>query len=56
MKFNVLLLITCLLHNAEPDWIFGWVDEAKSGNYRGYCSVMIYDPVSHWVLKVSVFP
>ena len=30
--------------NAIPDWIVWMADEAKSGNYRSYQTLVIYDP------------
>ena len=42
--------------NSLPDWIIWVLDEAKSGNYRGYSTFIIYDPEKQKQLKAKVFP
>jgi hypothetical protein len=42
--------------NSLPDWIIWVLDEAKSGNYRGYSTFIIYDPEKQMQLKAKVFP
>lgn len=42
--------------NSLPDWIIWVLDEAKSGNYRGYSTFIIYDPEKQKQLKANVFP
>lgn len=42
--------------NSFPDWIVWVLDEAKSGNYRGYSTFIIYDPEKQKQLKANVFP
>ena len=42
--------------NSSPDWIVWVLDEAKSGNYRGYSTLIIYDPEKQKKLKAVVYP
>jgi hypothetical protein len=42
--------------NSLPDWIIWVLDEAKSGNYRGYSTYIIYDPEKQKQLKAKVYP
>lgn len=42
--------------NSFPDWIVWVLDEAKSGNYRGYSTFIIYDPENQKELEATVFP
>ncbi|MGD9386414.1 MAG: hypothetical protein PVF28_07655, partial [Thioalkalispiraceae bacterium] len=37
--------------NGEPDWIVWLFDEAKTGNYRSYQTLIIYDPAKQDKLK-----
>jgi hypothetical protein len=42
--------------NSIPDWIIWVLDEAKSGNYRGYSTFVIYDPEKQKQLKAQALP
>lgn len=43
--------------NSIPDWIIWVLDESKSGNYRGYSTLIIYDPVQqHDKFKATTYP
>jgi len=43
-------------NNSLPDWIVWVLDESKSGNYRGYSTLIIYDPEEQKQLKATVYP
>ncbi|KGJ94003.1 hypothetical protein [Colwellia psychrerythraea] len=42
--------------NSLPDWIVWVLDESKSGNYRGYSTLIIYDPEERKNIKATVYP
>jgi hypothetical protein len=42
--------------NSTPDWIVWVFDESKSGNYRGYSTIIIYDPREQETYKATTFP
>lgn len=42
--------------NSTPDWIVWITDESKSGNYRGYSTVILYDPEGQETYSATVFP
>ncbi|MCG8427990.1 MAG: hypothetical protein MI754_11590 [Chromatiales bacterium] len=42
--------------NSAPDWIVWVLDEAKEGNYRGYSTLIIYDPEQQEPLKATTYP
>ena len=42
--------------NEYPDWIVWLTDESKTGNYRGYSTLIIYDPDQYDSLKASIYP
>lgn len=42
--------------NAVPDWIVSVVDEAKFGTYRGYSTVLVFDPGERRSFSGSRYP
>jgi major membrane immunogen (membrane-anchored lipoprotein) len=42
--------------NSFPDWILWVLDESKSGNYRGYSTLVIYDPEKQKEFKGITYP
>jgi len=42
--------------NSFPDWILWVLDESKSGNYRSYSTLVIYDPENQKELKGIAYP
>ena len=42
--------------NASPDWIVWVLDESKSGNYRGYSTLIVYDPEEQESFKAMTYP
>ena len=42
--------------NSYPDWIVWVFDESKSGNYRGYSTLILYDPEESEVFRVTKHP
>ncbi|HBN22655.1 MAG TPA: hypothetical protein DD412_05400 [Holosporales bacterium] len=42
--------------NSSPDWVIWVLDESKSGNYRGYSTLIIYDPERHESFKAIAYP
>lgn len=42
--------------NLSPDWIVWILDESKSGNYRGYSTIILYDPEEHETFKATLYP
>jgi hypothetical protein len=42
--------------NSLPDWIVWVLDESKSGNYRGYSTLIIYDPEEKKQIKATAYP
>lgn len=42
--------------NSFPDWIVWISDESKSGNYRGYSTLIIYDPEERERFKGTSYP
>ncbi len=43
-------------NNTTEDWVIQLADESKSGNYRSYETLLIYDPVLSDVLKAERIP
>ncbi len=42
--------------NDSPDWIVWVVDEAKTGSYRSYFTLVIYDPAGEHELRAVMHP
>lgn len=42
--------------NDNPDWIVWVVDEAKTGSYRSYFTLVVYDPADTHELKAVMHP
>ena len=42
--------------NSTPDWIVWVFDESKSGNYRGYSTIILYDPDEQEVFRATKYP
>jgi hypothetical protein len=42
--------------NSTPDWIVWVFDESKSGNYRGYSTIILYDPDEQEVFSATKYP
>lgn len=42
--------------NSFPDWIVWVLDESKSGNYRGYSTLIVYDPEEQENFKAITYP
>ncbi len=42
--------------NPYPDWIIWVSDESKSGNYRGYSTIILYDPEEQETFRATTFP
>ncbi|WDD97192.1 hypothetical protein [Thalassomonas actiniarum] len=51
-----VVAITRVNNNEFPDWIVWVLDEAKTGNYRGYSTLIIYDPNTQQSMKGSLYP
>ncbi len=41
--------------NIFQDWVVQYADESKSGNYRNYGTLIIYDPENSTFLKATVY-
>ena len=42
--------------NSTPDWIVWVADESKAGNYKGYSTIILYDPDEKTLFKATTFP
>lgn len=42
--------------NSKTDWIVWVFDESKSGNYRGYSTIILYDPDEKEVFRAATSP
>ena len=42
--------------NSAPDWVVWVFDESKSGNYRGYSTIILYDPEESEVFRAEKYP
>lgn len=51
-----VVAIARLNDNLNPDWIIWVADESKSGNYRGYSTIIIYDPGEQLTYKATKYP
>jgi hypothetical protein len=55
--FNIrAVAVADINKNTEPDWILQLTDESKTGSYRGYATLIIYDVSSRNKLKASAYP
>jgi hypothetical protein len=55
--FNIrAVAVADINKNAEPDWILQLTDESKTGSYRGYATLVIYDFSSSNKLKAVPYP
>ena len=43
-------------NNSLSDWIVWVLDESTSGNYRGYATLIIYDPGKQKIFKAVTYP
>jgi len=56
-RFSVEVVALAKINdNSFPDWIVWFSDESKSGNYRGYSTLIIYDPEPHKRFNATVYP
>lgn len=51
-----VVAITQLDDNSIPDWVVWVSDESKSGNYRGYSTLLLYDPQEQQRYAATVYP
>lgn len=62
LKTNDLLFtvkvaaIADINHNSTPDWIVWVSDEARTGNYRSYSTIVLYDPRGEGLYSATVHP
>lgn len=43
-------------HNRQPDWIVWVADEAVAGTYRGYSTLVVYDPAGAGFMQAVPYP
>ena len=51
-----VVAVTKINDNDIPDWVIWVVDESKQGNYRGYSTLIIYDPENQDNFKGVKYP
>lgn len=51
-----VVAVADLNHNQQPDWIVWVADEAVTGNYRAYSTVVIYDPADNEFINAVSYP
>jgi hypothetical protein len=51
-----VVVVARINDNLEPDWVVWVTDESKSGNYRGYSTIIIYDPDDKVTFKATTYP
>lgn len=51
-----VVAVTRINDNATLDWIVWVVDESKQGNYRGYSTLIVYDPENQDNFKAIKYP
>lgn len=42
--------------NADNDWVLHLADESKTGTYKNYQTLLIYDPLRSQVFKAHTYP
>ncbi|SBS40037.1 hypothetical protein MSP8887_04143 [Marinomonas spartinae] len=51
-----IVAVTYVNNNSDPDLIVWVSDESKTGNYKGYSTIVVYDVNKPGLLKASIFP
>ena len=51
-----IVAVANINENSTPDWVVWVLDESKSGNYRGYSTLIIFDPNNQASYKATPYP